>query len=84
MDLAQRSRRERFLFESAEELLRSLSQRRFELGTSKGGMHAGRMHLEMGQFGDCFFRQGLCLQTQQLAQFHRRPFQGTKLRAHSS
>src|ERR1043166_5336123 len=46
-------------------------------------MHAGRLHLELGQFRESLFRQEIALKAQCLAELHGRSAKGEHVVAHS-
>jgi hypothetical protein len=84
MNLAQRSGREWLLLELSKHFRRIFAEGRFELSARQGRVHPGRMHLQIGEFGDGFLRQSLRLQAQQLTQLHGRAFERAKFLARAA
>ena len=82
MHLAQRSGRERLWIELAKDILGKLSHGRFELRARHARVHAGRVHLQGGQFAQRFLRENAALHAQKLAQFHGRALERTQFAAH--
>ena len=69
--------------EMTENVFRILAAGSFKLSARQGRMHAGGAHLEVGQFLDGLFRQGMGLEAENLAELHGGAFERLQFLAHA-